>query len=305
MEEGTIMLDENMEYNEYICDLESDNIVRLMPEIFKWKNRMTGLTRALLIIARKELDDRDYFSENTVNRTQIIEDVKQVLREWLGFSDESGEKLSTYNSWLKRYYAERIQTPEAKDTVKPWSEIEKKKKQYGKKLFSDKKSEKNNILAITYESIIADAIHMGPLKQYYLICKKGYDECLYKMGKQINPKGKKGAEHLDNILKLICVYLIKKKYTGNMANRINNAELGNWAQHKEIFKSEYYKGINYAGKDLIIKKTIKKIYGKYIVCPEYLLAYDFRIITADELDDIPSGYELFSDCGAGKPLLKR
>ena len=89
-----------------------------------------------------------------------------------------------------------------------------------------------------------------------------------------------------------------------MANRVNNAELANWAQNREIFKGEYYKDMKFAGKDLIIKKTIANNYTKMIICPEYIKEYDFRIISLDEIDNVPNGYEVFSDCGAGKPLLK-
>lgn len=280
-------------------------MVRLMPEIFKWKNRMTGLTRALLIIARKELADRCFFSEDTENRMQIIEDVKQILSEWLGFHDKSGMQLSNYDSWLERYYADKIYGDGSDDKIKPWSEIEKKKQQYGKKLFSNKKADKNDMLAITYERIIADAIYLGPLRQYYLSCRQGCGERLYKKGKKINPDNKKGAEYIDNILKLICAYLIKKNYTGNKANHINHADLAHWAQNREIFKGEYFKDMEFSGQKLIMKKTISNHYTKMSICPEYLKEYEFQIIPLSEKERMPDGYEVFADAGAGKPLEKR
>lgn len=297
------MLDEIIEYSEYTCNLNTDHVMRLMPEVFKWKNRMSGLTRALLIIARKELTDRGYFSEAIDSKEQVIDDVKQALREWLGFVNETDAILSKYDSWLKKYYISRIQTEED-ERVKPWGEIEKKNSQYEKKLFSDKKTERNDMLAVTYEGIIADAIYMGPLEQYYLVCKDGFGEKLSKNGKTIDSQKKKDAEKIDNVLKLVCTYLIRKRYTGNMANRVNNAELANWTQNREIFKGEYFKGMKFADKNLITKKTIANNYTKVIICPEFITEYDFRIIRKEELAALPEAYIIFSDVGAGKPLIR-
>lgn len=120
----------------------------------------------------------------------------------------------------------------------------------------------------------------------------------------MNCTKKQDKDYMESILKLICVYLIEKEYTGNEYNRLNKAELGNWAQKSEIFKGSYYRDFKYKGEDLEESRTIGKNFLKIKLNPAYLKDYDFQIVEEKHWGDIPDGYCCFSDQGAGKALKK-
>lgn len=296
------MLDELKEYDEYTCSLDETSEVRLMPEIFKKRNKLSGLHRALVIIARKELADRGYFDENIENHKQIRDEVTQTLREWLGFCDVNDKKYSTYDSWLKRYCLQKIQFENSKEEAEFKNQIEYKRKKYESKLLEEEHFKKNTVMEVTYEKIIAEAIFLGPLERYYLVCKQGYDRVLYK-DKLIDVSRKKGAEYVDNILKMICVYLIGKENTHNLYNRVNYAELGHWAAKKEIPKGEYFKGLHYKDEALLSIETVDNCFSKIMINKSYLQNFDFRVVTESRLKDFSEdGYCRFKDCGSGKQL---
>lgn len=301
--EVRLMLNEIKEYEEYTCDLCSNDTVRFVPEIFKWKNRMSGLGRAMTIIARKELTDRGYFLDCTDNsKENIRNNVRQVLIEWLGFDNENEEKTSNYNSWLKEYYISNIENSNDDTPIKTWSDFEKKKKQYSQKMFDKKITEQNTMLAITYDKVIADAIFWGSLREYYLVCKVGYEKGLTKNGKIINTTSSVGEKRIESVLKLISAYLVKKTYTGNVANLVSKTELAHWTRNKSIFKGGYFKGIRYKGNDLVTNKTIANNSSKIIIFQEYLDDYDFHLVAREEFESVSEGYVFFSDYGAAFPL---
>lgn len=300
------MLDEIKEYQEYTCDPLDDKGVRLNAEIFFNKGHFNGLGRALTIIAREELNKRGYFSSQEEDMT-IVEDVIRALKEWLGFVKEDTAAISDYNAWLEKYFnAHKKDDAHKKGSTIDWDSFVKlKKSQYGKGLFTDKiLTDKDTKLEVTYDKVVADAINQGPLKRYYLVCKKGFEQDLYKKSKKdadkrLNPKLKTDSILIDNILRLICVYLIKKEYTGNLSNNINLTDIAHWAQNKSINNGGYYDGLKYKRKNLILGRTIGKNYTKKSVCKEYMDAYDFKVIDASVFKTLEDGYTFFSDLGVG------
>ena len=106
-----------------------------------------------------------------------------------------------------------------------------RRKIYGHSMFPaiPEKTDSNDIKAITYEKIIADAFYKGPLKRYYLCCNKesllnGFTE-----------------KEKDIILKTIASYLLNKNYniTGQQWVFINKTDIVNWL--KNIHKVDNYK----------------------------------------------------------------
>ena len=85
----------------------------------------------------------------------------------------------------------------------------------------------------------------------------------------------------------------------NNANRVNNAELANWAQNREIFKGEYYKGFTYDGRALVVKNTIANCYTKISIDAAYLATYDFHVVECGDVKTVPEGYCCFFDGGTG------
>lgn len=303
------MLDEIREYQEYTCNPLAKEGIRLNPKILFDKGHFNGLGRALTTIAREELDKRGYFGLQDEDFT-IVDAVICALKEWLGFIQEGEETISQYNSWMKKYY-----NAHKEDASVEWDKfVKSRKSQYGKGLFTEKTlpektlPEKDTKLEVTYDKVVADAIYQGPLKRYYLICKKGFEQDLYKKSKndfvkQLNPKLATDSRLIDNVLRLICVYLIKKEYTGNTSNNVNLTDVAHWAQNKSINHGGYYDGLKYKKrKNLILSKTIGKNYTKKSLCKDFMETYDFKIIEASEFSGIEEGYTFFSDQGAGIPL---
>lgn len=96
------MLDEFREYEECTCPLDGSVMPRLLPANFAVGDG--GLRRALTIVARKELMERGYFDAGQKKQAQILPEVKQVLKEWMGLSKDTDESVSSYDGWLKRYH---------------------------------------------------------------------------------------------------------------------------------------------------------------------------------------------------------
>lgn len=310
------MLNEIKAFEEYTCDLSTKKACRLNEIVFKNKNNLNGLSGAMTVIARGELGLRGYFQASEDKQGEIIKQVIECLREWVGFAEDSSEIITKYNGWLKRYYEERIislDNSKGKTQIKPWDRIKKdKQKQYEAVLINtscDVKEHSN--LAITYERIVADAIFLGPLKRYYLVFRTGAISSLTKNKKPMDPKKPKNGEQIENTLKLISAYLIKKRYTGNNANVVNNADLANWAQCYNIFhdgcvnkkKNGYFDGIMYKNDPVFTHSiTVANNRAKIIVNSDYIKDFDFKIVPEGEFSGVEEDYVFYSDNGCGVPL---
>ena len=169
------MLDEIRAYEECTCDLTKNNACRLNVKVFKKHNSLNGLGGAMTIIARYELDSRGYFCGDAHNQTEIIEEVKKCLRQWVGFADDSDCDVSYYKDWFKKFYIDKVlplDLSDDKSEIKPWDRIVvDKKKQFEASLITTDEVNENSYHLIKYERIIADAIYFGPLKRYYLVFK--------------------------------------------------------------------------------------------------------------------------------------
>ena len=105
------------------------------------------------------------------------------------------------------------------------------RKNYGKHMykFEKKKKENNDLKALTYEKIIANAFIKGPLKRYYLCC----DDC--NLIDQFNIKDR------DTVLKTIAAYLLNKNNTlpEQEWTYFNKTDVVNWL--KDISKTDDFK----------------------------------------------------------------
>ena len=300
------MLNEIKEYEELTGAISSGVACRLNVEVFKRKDRMSGLGRAMTIIARYELEKREYFTAPKEKQKVIVEEVVQCLKEWIGFA-ESDNELTAYNSWLKRYYTEII-LPLSEDAkaIKPWEKIEKeKKKQYAGKLMDPTRdvSDYSN-KKISYEQVIADAVYYGPLKRYYMVFHPEVLQSLTKNGKAMDYKKKKNREQLENLLRLVAAYLIKKSYTSNEENIVGFADVANWAQCYAVFKqaSGYFKEIRYEKELVLETKTIAGNETKIILNKGFLEDFGFKVVEEHCFSAPENGYTFIADMGAGQPL---
>ena len=107
----------------------------------------------------------------------------------------------------------------------------------------------NDIKAITYEKVIAEAFYKGPLKRYYLCCNKksllnGYSE-----------------KKKDAILKTIASYLLNKNKDLEVQQWVfvNRTDIVNWL--KDINEDEDYKKLTPSFfKTQTIGKNMVKLY---------------------------------------------
>lgn len=310
------MLNEIQEYAEYTSPVKDMQVMRLMPNLFMKDNKLRGLVRAITVVARAELEHVGYFEATMEQQRELIDEVIGRLRQWCGFESAvcAEEKSDTCRSWLEQYYKEIIE-PMGKAGTLTWAEVVKKKaKQFELTIVGsiNKTSKTDTRLAIYYEKIVANAIYLGPLKRYYLVCREGAEEALENNGKKLRVYGKGckkwDCEKADNVLRLVSAYLLKQRLTGTKANHVNMTDLGYWAQHKKICDSEYYHTkdnvIQYKKKPIYSFETIKESVTKIVVNPLYLADFDFQLVDEDEFAGAAPGYTWFADLGAGKSLKK-
>ena len=312
------------QYQEFFDSKEEVNKFRLMPYVFFKQNHRNGLRRPLIIVARKALENRDYFqTEDPFLQKNIINEVKGDLKIWCGFEDMNNQ--SDIKPWLPHYYE---LTNETNENYEDWKSFKRYyKKAFNKSFFqSALEVEKNSVYEISYDGIIADAIFFGKLKRYYLVCKKnGVENFRVLKSDGISYRSfdnrKSDLEKLDYIRKFVAAYLLKQKFTAyhNTYNIVDNADLANWAQYSDIFKVTFFNKITYKDKpiyerepywvysiddedDMDDSNTTKKN-KKWQKCKpneSYLLDYDFSIISEEEFDrsKIPEGYIFYSDVGS-------
>ena len=322
------MLNEIQEYVEYTSDVDELKTFRLIPELFAEKKKLRGLVRAMTVVARKELERVGYFdiALDTAKQQEKIKEVKKALRQWSGFDttdSEHGWLECYYNNYYNKVRKQSKKPSWLKDGELPtWEEVVKKmSKQYDttivKSMNKDWGGKSDTMLAGTYEKIIANAVYLGPLKRYYLVCKRGAEEALEYNGNHLNVSGKKKKDYdrADNALRLVAAYLLKKRLTGTTENQVNMTDLGYWAQNNNICESKYYftkkdekeYGISYGGKLLYSWETVKKNISKIVVNPEFLKDFDFKLVEETEFNSKKmeeEGYTYYSDLGAGYALQK-
>ena len=322
------MLNEVREYEQYqeVFSSEEDiDKLRLMPYVFFKQNHRNGLRRALIIVARKALENRYYFqTEDLSLQVKIIDEVKDDLKIWCGF--EKKNEKSAIRPWLSYYYELANKTNEK---FEKWDSFKRFfNSAFNKSYFqSALETDKNSIYEISYDGVIAEAIYFGKLKRYYLVCKKNGVEnfkVLDSDGKSYRSfdNRRKDLEKIDYIRKFVAAYLLKQKFTAyhNTYNIVNNADLANWTHYSDIFKAIFFNKITYKDAPIYERepywvysineeegneddsKSSKKL-KKWQKCKpneNYISDYDFSIISEEEFDKnkLPEGYVFYSDAGS-------
>ena len=212
------MLDEKKEFEQYTFSLgESEQKPRL--KYGKIAENLSGITRAMTVIARKAIFER--VSSGEISK-DILALVEKELRVWCGDTSEEPKETSEGNTegWLRKYFVKFF----SKDLQnKALEALDKKYGEWGfeKKLFAKgfEDTEQNSFKKLSYEKALADAIVAGPLARYYLVCEKENLEQLEyktKKGKKrvLPAKGDwldKTKNNVDLIRKTVATYLLAKK----------------------------------------------------------------------------------------------
>lgn len=311
------------QYQEIFTDIKDIDKYRLAPYVYFKNNHKNGLRRAMTIVARKALEERKYFETTDIDdQKKIIESVKNDLRIWCGFTEPDGE--TSIKPWLKQFYE---LAGKKNSKYENWSGFCKAfDKACSRGLFEIAlDDEKNSIYTISYEGIIADAVFLGPLKRYYLVCKLNGAKDLSTRDSKGNGyrsfrEGGKDSEKTDCIRKFVAAYLLKQQTTmyHNVFNNLNNADLANWTQNNAIFKVEFFNRIRYKDQPIYIREpviavsenefedenskteTVKRL-KKCIPNPQYLTDYNFHIVAEDKFDInevTAAGETFYSDMGS-------
>lgn len=185
----------------------------------------------------------------------------------------------------------------------------------------------NDLKSITYERIIANALELGKLETYYLVCEKDLFEAglaSKKTTKKENtttilplPKGSKKdiTSHKnarDLILKITASYLLQKNIllknnTEQDYVYYNQADIKNWLVLEKAEIGSKGLSIFRYGKEkdpapLFNVTTISNNVSKLKVHSEWIK--NFRLIKAEDIKNLKSGLIYYSDCGAGECLEK-
>ncbi len=311
------------QYQEVFTDIEDIEKYRLIPSVYfrkgKGKKQKTnGLVRPMTIVARKALELREYYqTKDVVSQKEIIENVKNDLRIWCGFTEQ--DSSIGIQPWLRQYYALSKQNNNNHGDYESFCERD---KYYSIGIFdSALENDRNTINTINYEKIIADAVFLGPLKRYYLVCKPNgmeYLEALNSdgLGYRHFQNGIRDNRNIDYLRKFVAAYLLTQQNTiyHNKYNIVNNVDLGNWTQNTTISKGESFK-FTYKGTpmyqtepywssdpdEVIDRETKKQNNVKCSPNPQYLSDYNFRIISEGDFvkSEVEENGEVFySDMGS-------
>lgn len=256
------MLNEILEYEQYT---DPGHKKRLSAKLITDKG-LAGVPRALTIIARKELDDRNYWKEKKPENRKIIRyEVTDALKRWC-FEDnemsllqrinipepkkntnETDEEYETKKEKLSNNITEKtIKSLEVKKQPNSWSSED---------IYFPLNFRTPNIYAVNFPRIMSSAISCGPLKQYMLVCNKVFFEDLYtnrffsvsidNKDKKVIPvftkkndpvKGKlidNYRDHIERLLKLIAIYMynLSVNHDGKTPVYIGSGEAANWMEY--------------------------------------------------------------------------
>lgn len=308
------MLNEIKEYEEY-RDINTSEKPRVLYENFikeekttgKWK--WSGIRRILTILARYYLyTENDYLNPKNIaggsiaeKRSLLREETKSKLQEWLSgpfseFCISSEEKRQKHKD-LKNYI----------------NELVKKKDSYwtNNSIYSFLRSpDINTRNANNYDTIIADAINQGPLRNLCLVLKETvFDNITY-----YHDEGKENIKHLNKVRKQDREKTFNKflKYiasaipslygytdTSRFVNR-TNIDLAYWTRYASLATSNHKTVFLYKNNPLIETDSTKKSR----LNPDFVRSYEVQLMPMEDAvrnmkqDDFKD-FAFFEDIGVG------
>lgn len=194
---------------------------------------------------------------------------------------------------------------------------------YNKGLFNDNpdRTEKNDFKKIMYDKIIADAITAGPLKRYYLICKKSdfshisvqtekktsypFTESKKDDGKWSSPTKKKA----DLIMKAVAAFLLEQEsrdaedlYEGFVP--VNLTDIANWLAGST--GTDMLKSFGIESRPLFTFDAVDNV-AAIRIDVKWMKSCGWKTIPEENLDSYLSDHpevEFYSDFGAGHFMRK-
>ena len=236
------MLNEVYEYEQYVTkpDVRYEKAYGRRLQQSMLESGLTGISRPLRIIARGRL-----FHDNPKgSKKDLVKDVENYLNNW--FCMEDGWLVPYTNSFLKKNIRKQI---------------ENKRKEYNKPSFSMDPDPQNDFNQIHFDRIIAEAMTLGELSQYYLVAdcaaeaeaeeyadgnadiyerfvfkditkKAASDKYIPLLNDDKHSKDKNRSKYRNDVLMLISAYLLSySKYYQNEA-LFSPSDFSNWRAKK-------------------------------------------------------------------------
>ena len=234
------MLNEVYEYEQYVTkpDDRYEGVYGRRLQQSLLESGLTGISRPLRIIARGKL----FHGNSNVEFTKdTAEEVKRYLNEW--FFSEDGWLISYTNSFSKKNIRKQI---------------ENRVKEYNNPSFSMDPDPQNDFNQVHFDRIIAEAMTLGELSQYYLVADCAaeaeeyadgnadiYERFIFKditratsgkhtalINKDQYSKDKNRNKYRNDVLMLIAAYLLNyNKHYQNEA-LFSPSDFSNWRAKK-------------------------------------------------------------------------
>lgn len=304
------MLDEWKEYEQYTADLTAANAPRRM-RYDNLTDSFASVPRAMTIVARRVLDGR-----NTPERIAFARD---CLRLWCGHAelgDGEGQiplaeseadcaLQAQLAGWFPRYLALLAADKRSANKEKAAEKLEKKAAQFAVRgtrydapeLDADRAEKDSDLRAITYESVIADAINAGPLHTRYLVAASGLDEAALFQGVKMKKSDVSSVklihapEWRTQILKLTAMYLLGccGKARGAVSIKLSDADtyLQTNTAAKEKNEPDLFQRMTLDGEQIFQKETFSNAICRLRVSAKWLDRGGFVLATEDELKNYP------------------
>ena len=329
------MLNEILEYDQYTqrIDYEKESVTYRL-KYANLKQELSGIERALVIIARHEIFKKTEESEEKKEREAI-----EVLKAWCGFDyDTSVEQACMVKSWLPDYlelvrkeFKNSTKSNKSEGSIKNVDAalryLKSRQEDFKKNELCIEKengksategSSENTFKEITYGKILMQAYAEGELKRYYLVCDQDLLDC-YEVLKntetrkraRLNTTGKNAGKELDEIFKATAAFLMEKGDKQKTSAFVRKTDLSNWFTGKSG-----YKHVNLSDYIIVHKETdeetnifryetISSSIVKMLVDSKWIEM--FRVVCEDKLDEFLAehrNYVYYSDFGSTEYLRK-
>ena len=287
------MLDEIREYREYE-DLVNSR--RLANKQFKDKNNLTGIGRALGVVARHAMFSDMWEEESTAD---MAERAKCAMLSWCGLGEDGQE--GPLQEFIHAVYPDQCE-----DLIK---KIRQNKGIYQLPLYSKEQPKvKNNYNSVNFERIAAEALNAGPLKRRYLVSESepfdGWDIIL---NGNTCKTGKKLGDYRDMILKATAAYLLRLPGPEWRYSHFTVVDYLNWTRQSSAAKLWSFKLRRSDGNVDSFAKRVDVNDNVVKICCAEGWARCFRLVDEDKLDTVLSEHPslvFYSDGGSGVHLQK-
>jgi len=296
------MLNEFLEVETYLGDPTTEDIRlnhKLLADDFKGKCKLNGIHDILVLIACRYIYD---FCKVTELNREVFDKTILILRIWCGFEgDVSSKDLAQAKSenqeWFKSYpYAEGwlrfYHDKYLKEKGASWSvySIEWKAKLCSKSVYYAE--------SICYENILAQAVARGPLKTYYLVVDKKYDELIQNEVK--TDKGKRPDKRRQrNMLKLLGTYKVLQLFhPGQKSVLMQTNRIANWLGLSSVKDDRWCLELRWKNEPIFQKEGFGS-YMKFSVNQSFLEMIDLQLMERiEEIDR--TKYNVYGDNGHGR-----